>query len=249
MSTEGIGLERQLRRQSLWLKDSWLWLLKNEVLQGAEVEGKRPAALEVGCGPGFVMDVLSRLFDVKGVDIDSDMVNACRIRGLDVVQADACELPFEDSSFEVVCCSFLLLWLKDPRPALEEMKRVSKRWVVCLAEPDFGGRIDYPSELSELTRQIVAGIECEGGDPYVGRKMRSLFRECGLEAKIGIHSGVWGIEKLRLESDDEWCWVEMTLGRRVDDRRLRELTEVWDRALEARTLFQFNPVFYAIARK
>ncbi|MDD1773570.1 MAG: class I SAM-dependent methyltransferase, partial [Methanomassiliicoccales archaeon] len=210
---------------------------------------KRPSALDVGCGPGFVMEALSGLFDVKGVDIDSDMLTACRSRGLDVVQADARELPFEDASFDVVYCSFLLLWLKDPHPALEEMRRVSKEWVICLAEPDYGGRIDFPHDLSDLTRLIIEGIENEGGDPFVGRRMRSFFKECGLEAKIGIHPGVWDLERLRLESIDEWRWVEQTVGQRVDDLRLGRLKGVWERALDAGTLFQFNPVFYAIARK
>jgi len=249
MSTVKVDLERQLRRQTLWLKDSWMWLLKNEVLQATDAEGRRLKALDVGCGPGFVMETLGELLEVKGVDIDSDMVDACRSRGLDVAQADACELPFEDASFDIVYCSFLLLWLRDPARAVGEMRRVSKKWVICLAEPDYGGRIDFPSELSDLTRLIAEGIESEGGDPFVGRRVRSLFRVCGMDARIGIHPGVWDIDRLRSESRDEWHWAEQMPCREVDQHRLEKLRGTWDRALRDGTLFQFNPVFYAIAEK
>jgi len=249
MSTVKVDLERQLRRQTLWLKDSWMWLFRNEVLRGTDAEGRRLKALDVGCGPGFVMEALGDLFEVRGVDIDSDMVKACRSRGLDVVQADACELPFEDASFDIVYCSFLLLWLRDPTRAVGEMRRVSKKWVICLAEPDYGGRVDFPSELSDLTRLIAEGIESEGGDPFVGRRIRSFFRECGMDARIGIHPGVWDIDRLRSESHDEMYWVEQIPCRETDQPRLEKLRGIWDRALRDETLFQFNPVFYAIAKR
>lgn len=249
MSLERSILERQLRRQSLWLEDSWVWLFETRVLPRLEVKDGKPKALDVGCGPGFVMDKLSGLLEVKGADIDKDMVEMCRSRGLDVVQGDVGKLPFEARSFDIVYCSFLLLWLNDQCSALQEMMRVSRKFIICLAEPDFGGRIDYPCELSELTELIIKGIQSEGGDPCVGRKLRALFKEAGTTAEIGVHPGVWGIERLHIESDDEWRWIEGATERTVDSKKLEEMKSRWDRALEEGTMFQFNPVFYAIAEK
>jgi SAM-dependent methyltransferase len=61
-------------------------------------------------------------------------------------------LPFPDSSFDLVCCHFLLLWVADPLNVLTEMLRVTRPGggVLCLAEPDYGGRIEYPESLSAL---------------------------------------------------------------------------------------------------
>ena len=68
-------------------------------------------ALDVGCGPGLVMEELGDLFDMHGLDRDKGMVGICRDKGLMVVQGAAEGMPFEDNSFDVVYCSFLLLWV------------------------------------------------------------------------------------------------------------------------------------------
>ena len=186
-----------------------MWLLEQRVLRNWNGRG-RPTALDVGCGPGFVMELLAPMFDVHGIDIDPAAVAEGRRRGLEVREADAHSLPFKDDSFDMVYCSFLLLWVDDPAKVLSEMVRVSRHWVVCLAEPDLGARIDFPEELSPLGRIAEDGIRDEGGDPLIGRKLRSVFEACGLEAEVGVHPGVWGIDKLRDESEAEWRYLELT---------------------------------------
>jgi len=166
MSTQGNGpKERQLRRQSIWLRDSIAWIMREKVLDD---DGAK-TALDVGCGPGFVMDIMGEFADVRGVDIDEDMVMTCRARGLDVERASAFDLPFGDGSFDIVYCTFLMLWLDDPLSTLDEMSRVSRDRVLCLAEPDFGARIDYPEDLGPVRNLIIDGIRQRGGDPEIGR--------------------------------------------------------------------------------
>jgi SAM-dependent methyltransferase len=236
------GLERQLRRQSLWLKESWHYLLRTKVLAGAP----RARALDVGCGPGYVMEALSPLMDIEGVDIDPDMVSMGNARGLAVRQGAAEALPFDNASFDVVFCSYLVMWLRDPERALKEMRRVSRGWVLCLAEPDYGGRLDHPGALGNLRDIIAEGIKRQGGDPFIGRKLRHLFRRCSMEAEIGVHPGVWAIERLGKEFDDEWRLVSELAGPEAD---IQPHYEAWKTALANGTLFQYNPVFYALARK
>lgn len=241
------GLERQLRRQAAWLSESWLWLLRTRVLPGLP---PRPRALDVGCGPGYVMDVLGKQMDVEGVDIDPDMVESCRARGLSVTKADATSLPFDDGHFDIAYCTFLLLWAKEPFKVLREMRRVCKSWVLCLAEPDYGGRIDHPPELEGLRDLLVEGIRNEGGDPFIGRKLRALLHQSGLEGEIGVHPGVWDLGRLKEESAEEWRWIELAAGPAgLGDGELDGAREAWRAALEGGCLFQFNPVFYALARK
>jgi SAM-dependent methyltransferase len=231
------------------LRESWLWLLETKVLAGESPGRPRLKALEVGCGPGFVMGLLANRFDVTGVDRDEEMILKARKGGLKVFQADAYDLPFEDDSFDVVYCSFLMLWLKDPIKAISEMKRVAKHWVICLAEPDYGGRIDYPEELTSLTRYLANEIKELGGDPSVGRKLRSFFNRNGMEGEVGVHQGVWSLDTLRHQSDQEWAVIEQAAKGHIDAAALRGGKAVWEKSLDNGSLFQFNPVFYALGRK
>ena len=140
--------------------------------QGARAgsSGRRLKALDVGCGPGLVMQELGPLFNVQGLDRDKGMVEACRAKGLTVFQGEAEEMPFDDDCFDVVYCSFLLLWVKEPKLVVKEMRRVSRQWVVCLAEPDMGGRIDHPSSLIGLKDLLIEGMLTSRGGPIGGKE-------------------------------------------------------------------------------
>jgi len=52
-----------------------------------------------------------------------------------LVCGDALDLPFADNSFDLVFCANLLHHLDEPRMAIREMTRVSRRWV-ALVEPN-----------------------------------------------------------------------------------------------------------------
>jgi hypothetical protein len=129
------------------------------------------------------------------------------------------------------------------------MKRVAKHWVICLAEPDYGGRLDYPTELTGLTRHLAGEIKELGGDPYVGRKLRSFFNENGMKAETGVYQGVWDLDMLRHQSKEEWASIERAAERHVDAVTLRKGKVAWEDALRTGDLFQFNPILYALARK
>ena len=243
----GDSTHRQLRRQALWLRESWSWLLKTRVLPRINGEG-RPSALDVGCGPGFVMEALRDQLRTSGVDLDADMVSACTARGLDVAEASVYDLPHADGSFDIVYCTFLLMWLDDPGRAIDEMARVSRGWVLCLAEPDFGARIDHPADLAEVRDLVVEGFRARGADPHMGRKLREVFLRAGIQAEVGVHPGVWDTERLREEFPDEWSFVQRaTVDADVDS--MERLRRAWEDALDAGTMFSFNPVFYALGRK
>jgi SAM-dependent methyltransferase len=226
----------QLARQSLWLRESWLWLLREKVLGD-----DRPKVLEVGCGAGHVMEILSEHMDIAGIDSDPDMVSLCKQKGLDVHFGDAGNLPFRDDNFDIVYCSFLLLWLPEPAKAVREMARVSRKWVICLAEPDYGGRIDYPPELDALGKAMVRDLQSRGADPFVGRKLRAIFSDAGLEPEIGVHQGVWPMDKLKAEAEGVLEWVP--------EEKRPGLRKALNGAIDKGSAFQYNPVFWAITKK
>ncbi|WP_051469621.1 bifunctional 2-polyprenyl-6-hydroxyphenol methylase/3-demethylubiquinol 3-O-methyltransferase UbiG [Chelativorans sp. J32] len=64
---------------------------------------KRPAALDLGCGRGEWLALLSENgFNVQGVDLDERMLSACKEQGLDAIRGDASsfleQLPDESKS-------------------------------------------------------------------------------------------------------------------------------------------------------
>ncbi len=238
---------RQLRRQAEWLSESWNWLLDTRVL-AHDPPGTRPTALDVGCGPGYVMKELEGRLRITGVDLDPDMVSACRAMGLDARTGDAFDLPFEAGSFDVVYCTFLLMWLEDAEGALLEMTRVSRGWVLCLAEPDFGARIDHPDGLLEVRDMVVEGFRTRAADPFMGRQLRELYTRCGMTAEVGFHPGVWDVERLREEFADEWGYL-VKAAPDADPGKLERIRTAWKEALTAGTAFSFNPIFWAMGRK
>jgi len=241
------AMEERLRRQAAWLKESLIWILREKIIGRDEVT-KQLTALDVGCGPGLTMELFTPLVTVKGVDSDPDAVATCRTKKLDAVEGIAERLPFDDDEFDIVYCSFLLLWVKDPLAVVREMKRVSKNWVVCFAEPDYGARLDHPQSLSELAKLVAEDLMRDGGDPFLGRKLRSLYSRAGMVSELGVHMGIWDLEKLKDESEEEIRWLEER-SLKMSVHELARIRAARDDAFKAGSLFQFNPIFYAIGRK
>lgn len=90
--------------------------------------------LDVACGTGVVARTAAAragtLGRVAAVDINSGMLAVARslpqVRGatIDWIESSALELPFSDSSFDVVACQFGLQFFPDRSTALSEMRRV-----------------------------------------------------------------------------------------------------------------------------
>lgn len=245
MTSPAVFPTEQLLRQRAWLGESWTWLLRTIVLEGRPQGARRPRALDVGCGPGLVMELLAPYLDVRGIDVDPDTVRSSNARGQKAMVARAEELPFEDGSFDIVYCSFLLLWVTDPIKVLKEMARVSRDWVICLAEPDHLGRISHPPGVAVLDDLFVRSLREQGADPGMGRRLQHTFVQCGLVPTTGVYSSMWDIERMRRESEDEWRSLTFMAGR----EDLEGVRKAWDEALSCGSLVQYNPVFYSLARK
>jgi hypothetical protein len=80
----------------------------------------------------------------------------------------------------------------------------------------------------------------------MGRKLRELFGRSSLTASIGTHPGVWSLERLRQESIDEWNFIE---AMSPDGADLKDLRKSWERSLKDGTLFEYNPIFYALGSR
>jgi SAM-dependent methyltransferase len=89
------------------------------------VTDRRPRILDVGCGTGANLILLSKYGDADGVDISEDALAFCRERGLDKVTLGAGEeLPYEDNTFDLVTALDVVEHMDDDLAGLTEMRRV-----------------------------------------------------------------------------------------------------------------------------
>src|SRR3990167_11456802 len=77
--------------------------------------------LDVGCGTGKNLELLSSYGTAWGVDISSDALLYCRKRGLKrIKKANVTALPFKDNSFDIITALDILEHVDDRR-ALQEL--------------------------------------------------------------------------------------------------------------------------------
>ncbi|PYS46577.1 MAG: methyltransferase type 11 [Acidobacteria bacterium] len=90
-----------------------------------EIKDHSPRILDVGCGTGANLMMLSQFGDAEGVDISEDALSFCRERGLKNVRHGAAEkLPYEDETFDLVTALDVVEHLDDDVAGLNEMRRV-----------------------------------------------------------------------------------------------------------------------------
>ena len=140
--------------------------------------------LDVGCGTGVLAARLAgEGFSMTGIDPSAGMLDVLRERSPEVVavQGSATELPFEDSTFDLVMSHAVMHHIADPaavRRALAEMVRVSRP----------GGRVLHwdHNPRNPYWKRLMARVPQDTGD-------ERLVEEA--EAIEGLRSG--GAEVLR----------------------------------------------------
>ena len=86
--------------------------------------------LEIAVGTGLNLPLYKSDVTLTGIDISAEMLAIARRRAaeiaaeVDLQEGDAHALPFSDSSFDTVICTYSLCNIPDPKIALAEMKRV-----------------------------------------------------------------------------------------------------------------------------
>ena len=111
------------------------------------------SALEIGCGTGhFTRRLRERGLGAVGLDRSPAMLGEAQaLDSVPLVQGDAQRLPFADGAFDLTALITTLEFLEQPRKALAEALRVSRRGVV----------------LGVLNRWSVLGLQ---------RRLAGLFR-------------------------------------------------------------------------
>src|SRR4026207_1200549 len=109
----------------------WWHIGRRRILAGfveeicRQVTDRRPRVLDVGCGTGANLLMLSKYGEAEGVDISEDALAFCRERGLDKVKLGAGEeLPYDNATFDLVTAFDVVEHIDDDLAGLKEMRRV-----------------------------------------------------------------------------------------------------------------------------
>ena len=106
----------------------------------AEMVAPNSRVLDVGCGDGALLQLLTETKNVdgRGVEISRERVNACVVRGLSVIQGDADRdlNDYPDQAFDYAILSLTIQATRYPRAVLENLLRIGKHAIVSF--PNFG---------------------------------------------------------------------------------------------------------------
>jgi ubiquinone/menaquinone biosynthesis C-methylase UbiE len=236
-------------QQATWTQDLRYYLYHRAGLDNAR------RILEVGCGTGVILAEMTQRAHAKVVGLDLDperlKLSAQHAPEARLIQADGQRLPFEDSSFDMAVCHFLLLWAKDPLQIVREMSRVTREGgsVLALAEPDYGGRIDYPETLSFIGKWQQQSLKDQGGDTLIGRKLKGIFHQAGIkDIEAGVLGAQWSEIPSRKEIDLEWDVLRADLGNTFPKEAVEKIHSQDINSWECGERILFVPTFYAWGR-
>ncbi|MBU0679600.1 MAG: class I SAM-dependent methyltransferase [Verrucomicrobia bacterium] len=103
--------------------------------------------LDVGCGRGYLADLLRSKGKVTGVDImiGQDLID--KYPDVEFKEGSLKNLPFEDSSFDTVVCSHTLEHVRDIHTAVEELRRVTRKRLIIVVPLERAYRYQFNLHL------------------------------------------------------------------------------------------------------
>ena len=178
----------RLRRQSEELQPEARALLARLGLRPGQ------SALDLGCGPRGILDLLAETVGprgrVVGLDADPAHVTAARqfafsqgLANVEVLAGDARHTGLPAESFDLVHTRTLLVTIPEPAEVVAEMARLARPGgLVASQEADAEFSICYPPlpEWDRLLALFRASFPRTGADLRLGRQLPELFREAGL---------------------------------------------------------------------
>ncbi len=183
-----------LQRQANWLAPA-----RSELLRRAHI-ARRRHVLDLGSGYGAVMPELARRAGGHVIALDrvwEALQVQPRLARTDQVVADALRLPFPSGTLDLVFSQVTLLWVAPLAAAISEVWRVLMPGGLLIAlEPDYGGMIEYPPEVSSRPLWL-AGLQRAGADPHVGRKLPGLLARQGFRVSVSLFDTLFEAETAR----------------------------------------------------
>lgn len=152
------------------------------------VEGTR--LLEVGCGPGGVLERLAPDLGRTpfGIDLDQSLLRRARVLA-HLARGDGAALPFGDGTFDFVLLRLVLRHAPQRARLLDEAARVTRvgGTVAAIDVDEEATAFDpEPPTWQSLKRALIESAKRRGGDPLVGRRLERLLTAAGLSDRIVV---------------------------------------------------------------
>ena len=144
------------------------------------LERQPPHILDVGCGTGANLELLSRFGQAEGVDVSPEALAFCRERGLQSVrQGEAEHLPYPDESFDLVTGLDVVEHLDDDVAGLNEIRRVLRPGGhTLLFVPAFMFLWGVQDDISHHRRR------------YTLKGLKEVVNAAGLEVQIATYANI-----------------------------------------------------------
>jgi 2-polyprenyl-3-methyl-5-hydroxy-6-metoxy-1,4-benzoquinol methylase len=148
----------------------------NELLDKFEPFRKTNRMLDIGCGYGFFLEVArERGWEVYGVEITDDAVDACTKKGINMFKGDSKDVNFDNESFDVVISIEVIEHLNDPNSYLSKAHDLLRSGgVMYVTTPNFNSYlryrlkedydvISYPNHLCYFTARTLKQAFTQNG--------------------------------------------------------------------------------------
>src|SRR5215468_6560342 len=166
----------------------------------AEMVERGAKVLDVGCGDGELLRLLSesRGVDGRGIELSREGVNECVAKGLAVIQGDA---------FDYVILSQTLQATRHPRVVLEHMLRIGNHAIVSF--PNFGHwqvrlQLLFAGYMPRTDMLPFSWYDTPNIHPCTIKDFRQLCTEVGVKMEKAVALNAWG-SPLRLNAP-WWFW-------------------------------------------
>jgi SAM-dependent methyltransferase len=250
--------ELRLRRQAGELRQESAWLFERIGL------GPGDRAIDLGCGPQGVLDLLSERVGRTGhvIGIEKNLKSVAKakffvadrgLKNVRVVQGDATATRLPGASFDLVHARLVLVNVPYVEAVVREMVRLARPGgVVASHEADYLSHFcDPPLRAWDRLFEVFKAYSSTNGiDLFVGRRTHRLFREAGLvdiEVKPVIHVYPHGHNRRPIFSqflqNVRDCILEQEL---IDESEFNELTAELKEHLERPDTLVVSHLFFQV---
>jgi len=182
-----------------------------DLLVVADMVENGAKVLDVGCGDGELLQILTDTRDVdgRGIELSREGVNRCVAKGLAVIQGDADTdlADYPNDAFDFVVLSQTLQATWQPRTVLEHMLRIGRRAIVSF--PNFGHwkirlKLLFFGRMPRTDNLPATWYDTPNIHFCTIRDFRQLCEEIGVRIETVVVLNAWG-KKLRIIAP-WWFW-------------------------------------------
>ncbi|WP_420611485.1 class I SAM-dependent methyltransferase [Candidatus Spongiisocius sp.] len=186
------------------------------------------SVLDFGCGPGTLSVGLARAVEpgeFHGVDIESSQIEMARAAAqagghgnASFQVADATDLPFDDSTFDVAHCHTVLNHVPDTHAVLAEVKRVLKPGgIISCRELIAASSFSEPAySLAGAWDTFTKLVVANGGHPQIGKELKRRLLDTGfVEVRATASVDMFSTPEARAVLDaviTEWFFSPKVMG-------------------------------------